>query len=116
MTPPEPAFQARSHAMRRAALAEVNRRRVNEAIERGSIGPAPVFICECGNTACSETLSLSVERYEAVRSNFDRFLIVPGHEIPEVDRVIEQGREHYVVVKREPEARDLAKSTDERAE
>lgn len=80
-------------------MAEVNGRRVNEAIERGDSGPVPVFVCECGHLGCSDTVELSVAEYEAVRSDFDRFLVKPGHEIEEVDRVVERHSGYLVVVK-----------------
>lgn len=100
---------------RRAASLEVNGRRVNEAIERGGEDQgSAVFVCECGHLGCNETLELSTAEYEAVRTDFDRFLIVPGHEIDEVDEVVERQSRYLVVVKREPEAKVLAQVTDER--
>ena len=99
---------------RRAALTEINGRRVNEAIDRGDSGEAPVFVCECGNLGCSATVRLPVEDYESVRSDFDRFLLVPGHELAEIDRVIERHPDHLVVEKRQPEARAMARETDPR--
>jgi hypothetical protein len=62
----------------RAAAAEVNGRRVNEAIERGTHAAAAVFVCECGNLGCNATMELTITAYENVRSGFDRFLVVPG--------------------------------------
>lgn len=101
---------------RRAASAEVNGRRVNEAIEpRGGLGKTAVFVCECGHLGCSETVEMPIAEYEAVRTNFDRFLVVPGHQIEEVDEVVERRRGYLVVVKREPEARELARASDERS-
>lgn len=99
-----------------AAVAEINGRRVNEAIERGNGGGSgAVFVCECGHLGCSSTLELSIDAYESVRSRFDRFLLVPGHEIDRVDRVVERHPSHVVVVKRDGEARAMASATDERA-
>lgn len=100
---------------RRAAAAEINGRRVNEAIERGTDAPAPTFVCECGNLGCQATVSLSIPAYEAVRTDFNRFFVVPGHEIATVDRVVETHRTHLVVVKLEPEAREMAKNADRRS-
>jgi hypothetical protein len=99
---------------RRAASLEINGRRVNEAIERGGDRDSAVFVCECGHLGCSETLELSISAYEAVRTDFDRFLVVPGHEIEEVDEVVERHHGHLVVVKREPEAKAMASATDQR--
>lgn len=116
MSPSEPAESPKGTPewQRRAALAEVNRRRVNEAIERGDSGPVPAFLCECGKQGCGETVRISIAEYEEVRSAFDRFLLCPGHEIEEIERVVERRPHYLVVAKREPEAKDLARRTDER--
>jgi hypothetical protein len=100
---------------RRITNAEINGRRVNEAIERGDEGgKTAVFVCECGHIGCNSTLELRLADYEDVRSNFDRFLVLPGHEIPEVDSVVERYPEHLVVVKPEEGARASAREADER--
>jgi hypothetical protein len=99
----------------RITNAEINGRRVNEAIERGAGNDGPlVFVCECGYIGCSSTLELEIAEYEEVRTNFDRFLVIPGHEIPEVDRVVERHPDHLVVVKPEEGARESARAADER--
>lgn len=100
---------------RRATAREINGRQVNEAIERGEQdGGRAKFVCECGYLGCTETVALSIAEYEDVRDNFDRFLIVPGHEIDEVDEVVERHADYFVVVKREGEPREMARVTDER--
>jgi hypothetical protein len=117
MTSHEPAADkgAQERLERRAVNAEINGRRVNEAIERGGVeGDRAVFVCECGYVGCNTTVELSIADYEAVRTDFDRFLVVPGHEIDEIDRVVERHTEHLVVVKREPEAKAAAHATDDR--
>jgi hypothetical protein len=99
----------------RIVNAEINGRRVNEAIERGGgRGDSAVFVCECGHLGCSSTLELKIADYEEVRTNFDRFLVVPGHEITAVDRVVERHPEHLVVVKPDEGARESAREADER--
>lgn len=101
---------------RRAAAAEINGRQVNEAIERGLPGAdSAVFVCECGYLGCSTTLRLSVTAYEAVRTDFDRFLVVPGHEIEEVDEVVERHPDHLVVVKRPGVPKEMARASDLRS-
>jgi hypothetical protein len=100
---------------RRAAAAEINGRRVNESIEKGTDKQVPVFVCECGNLGCQATVSLPIPAYEAVRTDFNRFLVVPGHEIATVDRVVETHLNYLVVRKREPEAREMARKADRRS-
>src|SRR5690349_25100789 len=62
---------------RRMALAEINGRRVNEAIQRGRANAeVAVFVCECGSLGCATTIELPVAEYERVRTSFERFVIV----------------------------------------
>lgn len=110
---PDAAFEQR--LQRRAAAAEINGRQVNEAIEpRGRPEASAVFVCECGHLGCSETVEIPVAEYEEVRTDFDRFLVVPGHEIEEVDEVVDRRQGYLIVVKRKPEAREMARASDER--
>jgi hypothetical protein len=101
---------------RRVAKQEINRRRVNEAIERGRLEDtaAGSFICECGRIGCNVTLTLTRDQYEAVRTSFDRFVVIPGHEQPPVDVVVERHDGYSVVIKAEDEAREMAAETDPR--
>lgn len=101
----------------RAAAAEVNGRRVNEAIERGTQGTdTAVFVCECGNLGCNGTVELSIAEYEEVRSGFERFLVLPGHVIEEIEDVVERHWSYLVVAKRDGEAVSMARATDDRDE
>lgn len=113
--PPDGGSPQEERFQRQAAAAEINGRQVNEAIEpSGERAGAAVFVCECGHVGCSETVEMPVAEYEAVRTAFDRFLLVPGHEIESVDEVVERHPSHLVVVKRQPEAKEMARTTDER--
>src|SRR5438105_452387 len=69
-------------------------RRVNESIERGrwpgeEDAPA-VFCCECAQFGCGELIELSVREYERVRANGRRFIVALGHNLPEVEDVVEE--------------------------
>jgi hypothetical protein len=93
-------------------------RRINEGIERGQWPgeeDAPVgFRCECARLGCNQLLELSVNEYEAVRANPRWFLVVPGHEQPEVEVVIE-ARSGYLVVQKLDQAGTTAEETDPRS-
>jgi hypothetical protein len=105
----------RSHSVERAAAAEINGRRVNEAIERGAQGTGTaVFVCECGNLGCSATVELAIDDYEDVRSGFERFLVLPGHEIEQIEDVVERHDSYLVVAKRDDQAAAMAYATDDR--
>ncbi|MDQ3859575.1 MAG: hypothetical protein M3327_14220 [Actinomycetota bacterium] len=90
-------------------------REVNERIREitTSNGDAE-FLCECGDSRCAQPIAVSIDEYEAVRSVPTRFLIVPGHEIAEVEEVVQENERFAVVEKRPGLPVDLAAYTDPR--
>jgi hypothetical protein len=95
----------------RAAKNEALLREVNDRIEQVgahlTVMPADDrldFRCECGQPDCDSFVSLTVREYAHVRSDNDRFAVVPGHENPEIERVVER-HARYVVVEKVGEAR-----------
>jgi hypothetical protein len=113
--PPEQQESQQRRFVARAASAEINGRRVNEAIERGTESARKaVFVCECGNLGCTATVELTIAEYELVRSSFDRFLVIPGHEIESVEDVVERHDSYLVVAKRDGQAVAMAAVTDDR--
>jgi hypothetical protein len=101
----------------RIARNEVTYRDVNEAIEAGRHGdddqPRP-YMCECGLLECNDLIELTVAEYEAVRAHPQRFFMVAGHEIPDVEHVVERHERYTVAEKLEIGAR-IAEETDPRA-
>jgi hypothetical protein len=76
-------------------------RAANEDIEAAARSMAPdlpriPFICECPDTTCTRIMRLHREEYDAVRSDPTHFLVVPGHEVCQVN-----GEEVAHVVARE---------------
>jgi hypothetical protein len=71
------------------------------------------FICECSRAPCSETISLTVEEYEAVRSSPTVFVMLPGHEIPGVEETL-LTNERFSLVEKTMFA-ELAVTSDPRA-
>lgn len=59
------------------------------------------FVCECGLRTCAEPVRLSPAEYRHVRSDAVHFAVVPGHEIEDVEDVIERG-DRYVVIRKHP--------------
>ena len=102
----------------RAAANEATIRDVNEGIERGQWPgeeDSPVgFRCECAQLGCNQLIELSVREYEEIRANPRRFVVIPGHECPEVETVVETGRGYVIVEKREL-AGEVAERHDPRA-
>ena len=48
------------------------------------------YFCECGLDGCTEKIRLTNEEYERVRTHPLHFAIVPGHEVVEIERVVER--------------------------
>lgn len=103
----------------RLARNETLFREVNEGIEeavgRLSREDAHVyeFLCECSNTDCTLLLPLTIAEYEAVRSDPRQFLVAPGHELPEIERVVAENRSYQIVLKT-GEAAEFAADRDAR--
>ncbi len=89
-------------------------REVNERIE-DLVEPStrPEFLCECAADACTAVIEMSLEEYEVVRSDPRRFPIQPGHDVPEIERVVEEN-ERFAVVEKLPGGREIAEATDPR--
>ena len=73
------------------------------------------FICECDAADCTELIPLTLAEYEAIRAVPIRFAVAPGHELPEIETVVERQSAYLVVEKRDDEAQDVARETDPRA-
>ena len=58
------------------------------------------YLCECSDVGCSETIELDTTEYEAIRSMPNVFLIVPGHERLEVERVLVDDNERFMLVEK----------------
>jgi hypothetical protein len=89
-------------------------REVNERIDQLALGGAIEFICECSNPECTETIRMVRCDYEAIRGHSARFPILPGHEQPDVERIVEES-EGYVVVEKIELAKTVAEKLDPRA-
>jgi hypothetical protein len=92
-------------------------RGVNERIEAGQWPgerDQPVaFRCECGSIRCNRLVELTLEEYEAVRADAKQFVVLVGHEIPAVERIVDR-EPAFVVVEKVGEAGRLAEDLDPR--
>ena len=88
-----------AHATRNQSLF----RDVNEQIElvASSLSMFHEYVCECASEGCCERMSLTHDEYEAVRRHPTRFAVKPGHELPDVERVVERHEGYFVVQKKE---------------
>ena len=101
---------------RRAADNENLFRRINERVDELSPGDdLPPIVCECADEHCVERLAVERGDYERVRAHAAWFFVAPGHDLRDVESVIEEGRGWLVVAKRGDAGR-VARDDDPRSE
>ena len=93
-------------------------RSINERIEDlnaafGMVTETMSVVCECGRIDCTEQIELDIPAFERVRADSAQFVVVPGHEIPEVEDVVEE-HDTFSVVRKEAETVELVEKLDER--
>jgi hypothetical protein len=57
------------------------------------------FYCECADEKCTERIVMALPTYTAIHQYDNRFVIVPGHEVASVEKVILRRPEYLVVQK-----------------
>jgi hypothetical protein len=103
----------------RLAANEARFREINERVERDlepladSRHERLPFVCECARPDCAATITLSLAEYERVRSDARRFVVLPGHELSDIEDVV-QVTDRYAVVRKHPETWELVESADPR--
>jgi hypothetical protein len=94
----------------RLAINEALSREVNERVaaldeQAVSMWAAPSellfeFLCECSvDGGCEARVELTLEEYERVRVQDDRFAVAPGHESDQIEHVIERSDRFLIVDK-----------------
>ena len=104
--------QAREVGKRQSLFREVNER-IEELSEEFDLVDAMQIMCECGSGGCKERIVLTEDQYEALRRVPTHFAVLPGHEIPEVERVVEH-HEGFIVVEKTGESAIVAIRLDPR--
>ena len=74
-----------------ALFRDVNER-IAESAERFDARDTE-FVCECSDPGCTHRVEASLAEYEQVRTESTTFLVVPGHEQTDIERVVsDRGR------------------------
>lgn len=102
---------------RRLAENEVIFRQANEKVSRelddlrqaaasdGHTGMVPDkdpelhFYCECSDEKCRKRIVMSPAKYKQLHQNSSQFVLLPGHNVPELERVVDGSKEYIVVEK-----------------
>lgn len=72
------------------------------------------FLCECGDVECTKAISLRDDEYERLRSDSLLFAVTPGHEIPDVEEIVERS-ERFNTVRKHASEGAIARATDPRS-
>jgi len=74
-----------------ALFRDVNER-IAESAERFDADRTE-FVCECSDPSCTHRVTVTLAEYEEVRAEPSTFLVTPGHEQEDIERVIsDRGR------------------------
>jgi hypothetical protein len=105
---------------RRLGRNEALFRQVNEEVEGLERGLAEIsdgtfhIVCECGDLICQKRVVVPTRDYEAVRADPALFFVIPGHEKPSAEDVVEARPEFNVVRKHPGGPEQIARATDPR--
>lgn len=95
-------------------------RQVNERLEDvnetfGGLTNTFQVVCECADIGCTEQITISRDVYQRVRENPDYFILVPGHEAPDVEYPIDSDGNYVIVEKDAGLPKRVAEETDPRS-
>ena len=84
----------------RLAANEARFREINESAQpqRESHGTGR-FVCECADQGCMAWIEMTADEYAAVRAHPRRFVIVPTHEVPDIETIVERHPGFFVIEK-----------------
>jgi hypothetical protein len=90
-----------SVSLERLARNQVLFREVNERLREmlDESAATTEFLCECSDPHCAESVPLEIPEYERIRSQGNQFVIVPGHELLEVECVVWESDRYLLVEK-----------------
>jgi hypothetical protein len=75
----------------RLAKNEILFREINERLDEMSVpwSKTTDYLCECSDMFCNKVVELTNDEYERVRSRPTVFVVAPGHEQLEIEKVVE---------------------------
>lgn len=92
----------------------VNKKLEDATEDAGALPDDPLeILCECGEPACDSKLTLTISEYEEAHGQRDRFIVVPEHEDPQMERVVVR-RNQYSVVDKFGQAEQIALAEEQR--
>jgi hypothetical protein len=58
------------------------------------------FVCECADPNCTHRVEATLDEYEDVRADGTTFMLVPGHDHADIERVIDDSRSRFHIVEK----------------
>jgi hypothetical protein len=95
-----------------ALFRDVNER-IAESAERFDADETD-FVCECADANCTHRLTASLAEYEEVRDDPTTFLLLPGHEQGDIERVLSDRGRFRIVEKVQAAVRQTVVRLDPR--
>jgi hypothetical protein len=106
--------RARKIGVNEAMFREVNER-IEGLAETFGLADQPLdLICECGDVSCAQQIRMTRQEYEALRKEPTLFAVYPGHEIDDVEEIVDKRDGYDVIRKREGEPARVARETHKR--
>ena len=101
---------------RRIGLNEAMFREINERLEALAEKTTSQFggldlVCECGYRDCADRITLTLAEYRQLRSDPLLFAVLPGHQIPDVEDVVQEMSGWLIVRKGPGEPAAVARAT-----
>jgi hypothetical protein len=101
--------------MNEAVFRDVNER-IEDVASAFNMTTEPLdLICECGDAACVDRISLTRDEYEKIRADPHFFAVASGHVAPDVEEVVETHSRYDVVRKFKGVPAEIAQTTDPRS-
>jgi uncharacterized Zn finger protein len=97
-TTDRPEQEAREIGRRQSLFREVNER-IEELVQSFDLQDEMAILCECASDQCTERIAITEAEYENLRRIATHFAVLTGHEIPAVERVVENNDRYTVVEK-----------------
>jgi hypothetical protein len=73
------------------------------------------FVCECADAECAERLETTLDEYERIRADGATFLLAPGHEDEDIERVVAHRGRFEIVEKLQSTVRATVRRLNPRA-
>jgi hypothetical protein len=105
-------FGRRQRRETEALFRDVNER-IAESAQRFD-ADSTQFVCECADPTCTDRVQATLDEYEEVRADGATFMLMPGHDHKDIERVICRRRGFHVVEKMQLTVRNTVKRLNPR--